>query len=119
MVKNYSRQPCGDIGREIMWKRMCAILALAMALASPALQAENLVIPLGNQGGETSQPMPEQGMLKPAVRQLLGNPVREQPPVGNPPISVWEYPEFKVFFEHDHVVHVVKKHHPAHPEGID
>ncbi len=106
-----------------MWKRMGAALALTVVLAavlvSPALRAENVVIPLGNQGGETSQPLPDQGMLKPAVRQLLGNPERELPPVGTPPISVWEYPEFRVFFEFDHVVHVVKKHHPAHPEGID
>lgn len=96
-----------------------ATLGLAALLASAALQAENIVIPLGDQGGDTIPALPAQGMLKEAVRQQLGSPQRELPPVGNPPISVWEYPEFRVIFEHNHVVHTVKIHRPAHPEEID
>jgi hypothetical protein len=41
------------------------------------------------------------------VEQLLGAPQERLPPVGDPPITRWRYPEFTVYFEHDRVLHTV------------
>lgn len=52
--------------------------------------------------------MPERGTTKDSVRQRLGDPVREVPAVGDPPISRWVYDQFTVYFEYDRVLHSVK-----------
>ena len=35
--------------------------------------------------------------------------------VGQPPITRWDYREFSVYFEYDHVVKSVIHHQPRHP----
>jgi hypothetical protein len=39
----------------------------------------------------------------------------EHPPVGQPPITRWDYRTFSVYFEYDHVVNSVLHHQPRHP----
>lgn len=53
--------------------------------------------------------MPDRGITKERVRARLGDPNREVPAVGEPPISRWVYDEFTVYFEHDRVLHSVKR----------
>jgi hypothetical protein len=57
---------------------------------------------------------PTTGMTKAAVKSQFGDPQKENPAKGKPPISNWEYENFVVYFENDHVIHsVVKpKYHP-------
>jgi hypothetical protein len=43
------------------------------------------------------------------VRARLGSPERRVGPVGEPPITRWVYERFTVFFEHDRVLHSVKR----------
>ncbi len=57
--------------------------------------------------GTASMPRPHRGMTMDAVRREFGDPVTEHPPVGDPPITRWDYGPFSVFFEHQYVIHSV------------
>lgn len=52
---------------------------------------------------------PTRGMTKGSVEANFGNPANRQSPVGDPPISRWEYANFVVYFEYDRVIHSVRK----------
>jgi len=52
---------------------------------------------------------PTRGMSQASVQSKFGSPEAVRSPVGNPPISRWEYQEFIVYFEHDKVIHAVTK----------
>jgi hypothetical protein len=52
---------------------------------------------------------PTKGMSMSAVEQQFGVPLEKHPAVGNPPITRWDYDNFAVFFEYQHVVHAVAK----------
>ncbi len=79
--------------------------------ANPALVlAEDIKIPIGAQTPESKQlARPATGMTKTNVKIQFGAPVKESVPKGNPPISTWEYAEFTVYFESDHVIYSVVK----------
>jgi hypothetical protein len=50
---------------------------------------------------------PTRGMTMNNVRDVFGEPRRRIPPVGDPPISRWEYDGFTVYFEYHLVLHSV------------
>ena len=50
-----------------------------------------------------------------AVLERFGLPDEEHPAVGSPPITRWDYREFSVYFEYDHVVDAVRAHRPQNP----
>jgi hypothetical protein len=52
---------------------------------------------------------PTRGMTQASVQSKYGSPSRVKAPVGEPPITRWEYSDFVVFFEHDKVIHTVRK----------
>jgi len=52
---------------------------------------------------------PKRGMTKERVAAEFGEPSSRAAPVGEPPISRWDYPGFAVFFEYDRVIHAVSK----------
>ena len=52
---------------------------------------------------------PTRGMTESRVEEKFGSPVSKVAPVGEPPISRWEYPQFIVYFEYDRVIHAVAK----------
>ena len=99
-----------------MLSRLAASL-LAAALGSAPLTsawADELVIPVGHQGADkASLPRPVAGQTAAAVEQKFGAPLNKSAAVGNPPISQWEYPEYRVFFEGDRVLHSVLKPVPV------
>lgn len=73
-----------------------------------------------DQGANASAPTarpdtPPRGMTRSRVLARYGNPVRKSGPVGQPPISRWDYPHYRLYFEYDHVLHAVV---PDHPEPI-
>ena len=43
--------------------------------------------------------VPDNGMTTADVRARFGNPVREHSPIGDPPITRWEYEKWSVYFE--------------------
>lgn len=58
---------------------------------------------------------PPRGMTKSRVLARYGKPVSQSGPVGQPPISRWNYPDYRLYFEYDHVLHAVV---PGQPEPI-
>ncbi|MGD9660736.1 MAG: hypothetical protein AB7U63_05630 [Porticoccaceae bacterium] len=97
-----------------------ALVLLLCSLAAPALQAETILIPLGQQQlGAHGEELPRKGELKASVKNRFGEAINISTPVGNPPITTWEYADFFVYFEYDHVIHAVVKFRPQHPEALD
>jgi hypothetical protein len=70
--------------------------------------AETIKLPVGSQSG-AQHLFPKMGNSKAQVKSQFGEPVKENPAKGKPPISNWEYSEFTVYFEYDHVIHSVAK----------
>jgi len=52
---------------------------------------------------------PTRGMSQTRVQSKYGSPTSVRSPVGNPPITRWEYQDFIVYFEFDKVIHAVTK----------
>ena len=59
--------------------------------------------------------MPERGMSSAAVERAFGAPEQKRAPVGQPPISRWQYPDFTVYFEGDYTLHAVSHRPPPAP----
>ncbi|MDX1589690.1 MAG: hypothetical protein R3296_12200 [Oleiphilaceae bacterium] len=51
--------------------------------------------------------LPRRGQTMSQVEDRYGKPVERRGPVGEPPISRWKYPGFRVVFEGRHVIHTV------------
>jgi len=81
-------------------------LAAMLAAASIATRADTLT--LGPALGPAEEG-PERGSTMTEVERSLGPPERKSDPVGDPPISVWHYPKFNVYFEYDKVLHSVEQ----------
>ena len=70
-----------------------------------SLSATQLTIPEAMPAGS----MPTRGMTMQQVEQSHGAPLVRKAPVGDPPITRWEYEGFVVYFEYRHVIHSVTK----------
>ena len=86
--------------------RLTFPLLLALLVASPLVPADRLTIP-GHVPAEQPLKMPGRGMKMDQVLAEFGEPDSRQGPVGDPPITVWDYGNFKVYFEYDIVLHTV------------
>ena len=56
-----------------------------------------------------SMQLPANGMNKSEVRSAYGDPGTTHAPVGNPPITRWDYANWSVYFEYDLVLFTVLK----------
>lgn len=87
--------------------RMLRTLGLLAALlaASPVLiHADTMTLgPLG-----PAAEGPKRGITMAEVEASIGPPQSTSGPVGDPPITVWHYPTFNVYFEYDRVLHSVE-----------
>lgn len=83
-------------------------MLLAMVLAATALPADagTATEPAASAGVQRLQ-YPLRGMFMDNVENIFGAPQRKLPPVGEPPISRWEYPGYTVYFEGNRVIHTV------------
>jgi hypothetical protein len=86
--------------------RIVSALALLLAFGTVA-QAETVKI--GGATAGSNDGRPARGMTQASVQSKYGSPVSTRAPVGDPPITRWEYSEFVVFFEYDKVIHAVVK----------
>lgn len=93
--------------------RLISALLCSLLLA-PLAQAETLAIPVGQQG-ESVAGLPHKGESRGSVLERFGLADEEHPPVGQPPITRWDYRSFSVYFEYDHVINSVLHHQPRHP----
>ncbi len=50
---------------------------------------------------------PARGTSMAQVEQHYGAPLQRHAAVGQPPITRWDYPDYHLYFEHDHVLHAV------------
>ena len=87
--------------------RMLRTVGLLVALLSvtPALiHADTLTLgPIGPAAAG-----PQRGASMADVEAKIGPPKSTSGPVGDPPITVWYYPSFNVYFEYDRVLHSVE-----------
>jgi hypothetical protein len=84
-------------------------LALSLGLAMAA-GAQNLDTSATDRSGTFDAPgKPTRGMTQQTVEANFGAPQNARQPIGDPPITRWEYANFVVFFEYDKVIHAVSK----------
>lgn len=86
-------------------------LALALAFCAQIAVADVLLIEEVRQS--ESMQLPKNGTTKAETEARFGAPVKKLPPVGDPPITRWEYASYNVFFEYDLVLFSV-----LHPGAI-
>ena len=86
------------------------VLPLAIALAAlagftPPLAADVLLI----EEVRTAEGMqlPTNGLTQDEVRARFGDPANRHAPVGEPPITRWDYDGWSVYFEYDRVLSAV------------
>src|SRR5580658_4265712 len=80
------------------------ILLLGALLFSSLAGAATVAVDNGIAVKESDVNTPARGMTMDQVATKFGAPVTKVPAVGKPPISRWEYPNFIVYFESDHVI---------------
>jgi hypothetical protein len=93
-------------------KNLTVTLAIGLATALAAMfagAARSETVAEGDQVmvRESDLPRPGRGMTMHAVEAKFGAPAARHEAVGEPPISRWDYPGFRVFFEKDRVIHAV------------
>ena len=88
------------------YRKLLPLATLLIVFSMPAI-ADVLKM----EGGEASVVImdnrPSRGMTQSQVMELYGEPALKNPPVGEPPISSWDYTAFSVFFEGNYVLHTV------------
>jgi len=80
------------------------LLVALLAVPPVLIHADTLTLgPIGpaSQG-------PARGSTMADVEAAIGPPSSTAGPVGDPPITVWYYPNFNVYFEYDKVLHSVE-----------
>ena len=82
------------------------ILVSLLILFSTTLSADRLTIP-GHVEGERGTEMPRRGINMDQVLAEFGEPVRRIEAIGEPPITEWDYGDFRVYFEYQTVLHSV------------
>ena len=88
-----------------MW--LTRSLALLLTAATPAAIGDVLLIDGVEAAAQSASARPARGMTKDRVESRFGAPSAKGSPVGEPPITRWDYPSFVVYFEYDHVIHSV------------
>ncbi len=86
--------------------RTLSLIALSVGLLGTA-NADTLKMDAAY--NESGAARPARGMTQASVESKYGSPVTVKAPVGDPPITRWEYRDFVVFFEYDRVIHAVVK----------
>ncbi|RMF96351.1 MAG: hypothetical protein D6727_08530 [Gammaproteobacteria bacterium] len=94
-----------------MVRRLLPLLLVATAaVPSVASRADTLLMEGVAEAAATAAERPRRGMTMDQVRARWGEPRAQQPAVGDPPISRWDYDDFVVFFEYSRVIHAVRPH---------
>lgn len=99
-----------------MTRMVLALLFAISALLTFSVTASADVLLIEEVRQAESMDLPTNGMSKEDVRARFGEPVTTHAPVGEPPITRWDYQHWSVYFEYDLVLnavlakgHVVKK----------
>ena len=97
-----------------------AFMVVGTAGWAPPVQADVLLIERVEARKDVE--LPKRGSLMAQVEKRFGAPMNKHPAVGggspqHPPITRWEYAEFSVYFENDHVVNSVLKRSSKYETG--
>jgi hypothetical protein len=84
-------------------------VASGLAVASGPAQADTLLVDSVAAARPTTAERPLPGNTMTGVEARFGAPASRSGPVGKPPITRWDYADFVVYFEFDHVVHSVRR----------
>lgn len=97
--------------------RLISLTAATLTLLAFGSLAEEVRIPLGQQNAtpEWRTQQPARGATKAQIEAQYGAPDSRNGPTGDPPIYYWEYSDFTVYFEGEHVIHAVSKHIQSQP----
>lgn len=79
--------------------------AFLAPLTADSLAADVLLIEEVRQAERME--LPVNGMKQSEVRDRFGTPVKTDAPVGDPPITRWDYNGYSVYFEYDLVLFTV------------
>lgn len=92
-----------------MRNRSCIFLAAALGMLGIAAgaRADTLIMQGIDDARASSVERPSRGMTMKAVAAKWGEPAGKQAAVGKPPITRWDYGNFIVYFEYDHVIDAV------------
>ncbi|WP_457670352.1 hypothetical protein [Thiolapillus sp.] len=86
------------------------ILLFACTLSLPATAlSQVLLIDAVKEEQQSNIPRPQPGDTMSAVEKRFGSPMTKHAPVGDPPITRWDYAKFTVYFEYDRVITSVLK----------
>ena len=92
-------------------QRLCMFAFAAIFSCAPLLAgAETLnttSTPSASPSGAVSAP--DRGSSMNDVTAKWGEPQSKIAPVGEPPITRWQYGNFTVYFEHEYVIHTVAR----------
>ncbi|MEM7208246.1 MAG: hypothetical protein AAF434_10500 [Pseudomonadota bacterium] len=78
--------------------------AAALFIVASAASAETISIADKLNNGAV---VPQRGMSMATVENRFGSPNTRNLAVGEPPITRWHYDNFRVYFEHEYVIHAV------------
>ena len=90
-----------------MTRMVLALVLGAMALTIPNGQAVADVLLIEEVRQAERRTLPANGMNKDGVRSTFGAPQQTHSPVGDPPITRWDYDGWSVYFEYDLVLFTV------------
>jgi hypothetical protein len=86
------------------------LLALATLICTSGMAlAEDVAVPAATEAQPQTATVnvPARGITMSKVETTFGAPTQREAAIGKPPITRWEYPNFVVYFEHEHVIHSV------------
>ncbi|HEY8521223.1 MAG TPA: hypothetical protein VIN61_14170 [Gammaproteobacteria bacterium] len=84
-----------------------ALFWLLLTGAVSCASADVLLLDGLEMARQTADSRPARGMTMQRVEARFGTPDARSGPVGDPPITRWDYPGFSVYFEYEHVIHAV------------
>ena len=88
-------------------RKILMVLSLGLAMS---VGAQNMDMSAADRSATfDAAGKPTRGMTQDTVQANFGAPANTRAPIGDPPITRWEYPNFVVFFEYDKVIHAVSK----------
>lgn len=92
-----------------MTRMVLALTTAVAALAAFTADAKADVLLIEEVRQAEGMQLPVNGISKDDVRAKFGAPAQTHAPVGDPPITRWDYAQWSVYFEYDLVLSTVLK----------
>lgn len=90
-----------------MTRMVLALMSILVAVSFPAGSAFADVLLIEEVRQAENMELPRNGMNSSEVAARFGEPSKKHAPVGDPPITRWDYPRWSVYFEYDLVLFTV------------